>query len=117
MKKYTHNVKPAKQVGPFGLNPILLDAMTVAILLLIMMTISYWLTKTVPDTYVTTVTPIEDVVITSNQTQVLKGSPIIDCDKLKLMYDKAYLQAIPNDSKVNFGYVDDLFYNKYKECK
>ena len=53
----------------------------------------------------------------SSTTAVLEQSPILNCERLRVMYDRAYLDALPEDRQdVDWSGIDKVFYEKFSHC-
>lgn len=53
----------------------------------------------------------------SSTTVVLEQSPILSCERLRAMYDRVYLDALPEDRQdVDWSGIDKVFYEKFSHC-
>ena len=53
----------------------------------------------------------------SSTTTVLESAPILSCERLKVIYDRAYLYALPEDRQdVDWNVIDKVFYEKFSHC-
>ena len=118
MKINTRAATNAVRSKSSKMKPIVLDVATIILVLFLMTTISCWymvldmIHSSTQSEAVTTPYPIADTSPTF--TPVMSQT---DCDKLKVIYDKAYVKALhPMIDYVDWDSLDKIFYDNNKDC-
>ena len=86
------------------LTDLLAIALGAAVVWLILILINWWDSPSdVPDVLSPTV--------------AIEQAPVLNCERLRVMYDKAYLDALPEDIQdVDWSGIDKVFYEKFSHC-
>jgi len=71
--------------------------------------LAMWLVLAVVSKYHTPAAPTVD--------PITYAVPLISCESMKVIYDKAYVEALPSsNTDVDWSDIDKVFYEKFKHC-